>query len=213
LDNLLQARQQGGEFAGFRDFLRRTDLDPADIRLLIKAGCFDALEERERRPALLWELLRHYDGRSAGGSGWLFETPAAELPQPPPYDEATVLRQETETLGLLASRHPLTLYRGALARVGAIAAAELPRWRGRHVAVAGWWVTGKTVQTRLGEPMEFVSFEDTTAIFDATFFPRAYARFCRMLSRQRPYLLKGKVEEEFGVTTLTVEWVGFLDET
>ena len=31
-----------------------------------------------------------------------------------------------------------------------------------------------------------------------------------MLSCSRPYLLKGKVEEEFGVTTLNVEWVGFL---
>jgi error-prone DNA polymerase len=60
--------------------------------------------------------------------------------------------------------------------------------------------------------MEFVSFEDTTAIFDATFFPKAYERFCRKLSRSRPYLLKGKVEEEFGVATLNVEWVGFLGD-
>jgi error-prone DNA polymerase len=60
--------------------------------------------------------------------------------------------------------------------------------------------------------MEFVSFEDTTAIFDATFFPAAYGRFCRKLSRLRPYVLKGRVEEDFGVATLRVEWVGFLDE-
>jgi error-prone DNA polymerase len=77
--------------------------------------------------------------------------------------------------------------------------------------MVGWWVTGKTVQAKDGRPMEFVSFEDTTAIFDATFFPPAYARFCRQLSRSRPYLLKGKVEEAFGVATLTVEWVGFLE--
>jgi error-prone DNA polymerase len=76
----------------------------------------------------------------------------------------------------------------------------------------GWWVTGKTVQDKNGRPMEFVSFEDTTAIFDATFFPKAYERFCRKLSRSRPYLLKGKVEEEFGVATLNVEWVGFLGD-
>jgi error-prone DNA polymerase len=77
--------------------------------------------------------------------------------------------------------------------------------------VVGWWVTTKTVSDKHGRPMEFISFEDTGALFDATFFPQAYARFCRKLSRHRPYVLKGKVEEEFGVTTLTVEWVGFLD--
>ena len=71
---------------------------------------------------------------------------------------------------------------------------------------------GQTGQDKNGRPMEFVSFEDTTGIYDATFFPQTYARFCRKLTRQRPYLLKGKVEEEFGVATLTVEWVGFLDE-
>ena len=76
----------------------------------------------------------------------------------------------------------------------------------------GRWVTGKPVRTKHGEPMEFVTFEDTTAIFDTTFFPRAYARFCKKMVRHRPYLLKGKVEEEFGVATLNVQWAGFLDE-
>jgi error-prone DNA polymerase len=211
-DTLLRARQEGGAFRTFGDFLRRAPLAPADTRLLIKAGCFDTLEGRDRRPALLWEMLRFHGDRPADGSGFLFESPVTDLPHPVSYDEPAMLRQEVETLGLLVSRHPLTLYRQATARAGAIAAVDLPRFTGRHVTVAGWWVTGKTVQTRLGQPMEFVSFEDTSAIFDATFFPRVYARFCRMLARQRPYLLKGKVDEEFGVTTLTVEWVGFLEE-
>ena len=64
-----------------------------------------------------------------------------------------------------------------------------------------------------GEPMEFVTFEDTTATFETTFFPRAYARFCRKLTRHRPYLLRGKVEEEFGVATLNVQWMGTVDST
>ena len=40
--------------------------------------------------------------------------------------------------------------------------------------------------------MEFVTFEDTSAIYDATFFPKAYEKFCQKLNRQSPYLLKGK---------------------
>ncbi len=112
---------------------------------------------------------------------------------------------------MLVSCHPLVPYRRQLARSGRIEAADLDNWVGRYVTLVGWWVTGKVVQTHKGQPMEFITFEDTTAIFDTTFFPNAYNRFCRKLSRQRPYVLKGRVDEEFGVATLNVEWVGFLD--
>ena len=71
----------------------------------------------------------------------------------------------------------------------------------------GWFVTGKTVLTRREEPMEFVSFEDTTALYETTFFPRAYEKFSRMLGYHRPYLLRGRVEEDFGAVSLTVEEV------
>jgi len=78
--------------------------------------------------------------------------------------------------------------------------------------MVGWWVTGKPVRTKNGSPMEFATFEDTTDIFDATFFPGAYAQFHKRLAQQRPYILKGRVEVEYGVATLNVGWVGFLDD-
>jgi error-prone DNA polymerase len=82
---------------------------------------------------------------------------------------------------------------------------------GETITMAGWWITGKPVSTKHGQPMEFVTFEDTKATFETTFFPRAYARFCQRLTRHRPYLLRGRVEEEFGVATLNVQWVGTID--
>jgi error-prone DNA polymerase len=209
-DALLREREKDGNFRSFEDFLRRTPVDPADARLLIKAGCFDALEEKERRPRLQWELLRFHHRCERPAGGLLFAEAAAELPAPPPYDDRTVLRQEVEVLGMLLSCHPLQLHRREIARLRPVPAARMGEWVGRYITMVGWWVTGKTVQDKNGRPMEFVSFEDTTALFDATFFPGAYERFCRKLSRSRPYLLKGKVEEEFGVATLNVEWVGFL---
>jgi len=209
-ETLLRERESGGPYRSFADFLRRTVVDAADAALLIKAGCFDALEGKERRPRLQWELLRHRGERQK--VGLLFDEEPAELPSPPPYDDRTVLRQEAETLGMLLSCHPLQLHRREIARLRPVPAARLGEWVGRYITMVGWWVTGKTVQDKNGRPMEFVSFEDTTAIFDATFFPGAYERFCRKLSRSRPYLLKGKVEEAFGVATLNVEWVGFVEE-
>jgi len=59
--------------------------------------------------------------------------------------------------------------------------------------------------------MKFVSFEDTTGLYETVFFPKAYNQFCHMLNEMRPYVLKGRVEEDFGSISLTVNWIGFLD--
>jgi DNA polymerase III alpha subunit len=82
---------------------------------------------------------------------------------------------------------------------------------GEHVTTIGWLVTGKTVQTKDGDPMKFVSFEDTTGIYETVLFPKVYHRFCHMLNEMRPYLLKGKVEQDFTAVTLTVHGIEFLD--
>jgi error-prone DNA polymerase len=84
---------------------------------------------------------------------------------------------------------------------------------GRKVTTVGWFVTGKTVLTRRDEPMEFVSFEDTTALYETTFFPQAYRRFSRLLGYHQPYLLRGRVEEDFSAVSLTVEEVALLTKT
>jgi DNA polymerase III alpha subunit len=59
--------------------------------------------------------------------------------------------------------------------------------------------------------MKFVSFEDTTGIYETVFFPKAYDQFCHMLNATRPYILKGRVEEAFDAVTMNVHWMGFLD--
>ena len=38
-----------------------------------------------------------------------------------------------------------------------------------------------------------------------TFFPAAYHRFWLTPERNRPYILTGKVEKNYGATTLTVD--------
>ena len=75
----------------------------------------------------------------------------------------------------------------------------------------GWLITGKVVETKDGKPMEFVSFEDTTGLYDATFFPDAYRRFCHLLATDRPYVLEGVVEEDFDAVTLTVQHLRLLN--
>ena len=101
----------------------------------------------------------------------------------------------------------MVLFADTLQKRRTVKAIDLPRHLGRSVNLAGWLITGKVVTTKHGDPMEFLTFEDETGVVETTFFPATYHRFCHMIDRQRPYLLSGKVEEDWGAITLTVDGV------
>ena len=114
-------------------------------------------------------------------------------------------------MGFLLSVHPLDLYRHALNGLDYVRAKDLHTKVGKQVTTIGWYITGKTVRTKRDDTMKFVSFEDQTGIYETVFFPKVYNRYCHMLNASRPYIFKGKVEENSGAITMTVNWIGFLD--
>jgi error-prone DNA polymerase len=200
-------------FLSVEDFLCRTNIDVADLKILIKAGALDGISGGATRPEMIWTALAWHEARQLRRpvERSLFQDlPAIVPPRAPQYSARTVLQHELETLDFLISRHPLSLYAEQLSQLKYVRGADLPRHVGKRVTTIGWWVTGKIVTTKKEEPMEFISFEDTSALYETTFFPEAYARFCHILNRSRPYVLAGLVEEEFGVATLTVDSVRLL---
>jgi error-prone DNA polymerase len=66
-------------------------------------------------------------------------------------------------------------------------------------------------ETKHGEPMEFLTFEDQTAMYDATLFPDAYRRYCHFLTAEKGYIVRGLVEESFGTVTVTITALQRLD--
>ncbi len=117
-----------------------------------------------------------------------------------------------EAFGFILSAHPLDLYRKILEGLDYVRARDLHAHVGKKVTTIGWLVTGKTVHTKDGDTMKFISFEDPTGIYETVFFPKIYHQSCHMLKAIRPYILRGKVEEDFGSINITVSWVGFLDK-
>ena len=101
--------------------------------------------------------------------------------------------------------HPLL--DGALRRQNIVKARDLARFVGRRIRIAGLLITGKVLHTRHGDPMEFLTFEDDTGLVETVCFPEVYRRFCAVLDKSRPFILTGKVEEDFGAVTLTVSHV------
>jgi len=192
--HIVANREAHGPYRSLQQFLDRLKPETAQTILLIKAGCFDSVAGELTRPALIWRL---YASRSS--------TPTGYLPIPADYSALRQLAHEWELFGFPLSRHPLDRFAKSVAGHPPIHAQDLPRHVGTTVRLLGWMVTEKIVSTKRGEPMEFVTFEDRTGLYDATFFPDTYRRYCHLLASAQAYLITGMVEEHFAAVTLTVK--------
>jgi error-prone DNA polymerase len=212
-------REANGLYRDLASFRQRTRLRPEDLRLLARTGALDALSVPSSRSSIIMQVdvLNSYNqGRKRSQQLFEDQAPMAGFPVPP-LKPGRLRRLEWETLGFPVTFHPLDPWREhilGLSRRGPplVAGRDLGQHVGRRVRTVGWWITGKVVESMRKEPMEFVSFEDTTASYETVLFPDVYQQVRRQLSPLRPYLLQGKVEAEFGVATLTVERVAFLDD-
>jgi error-prone DNA polymerase len=220
-DTIIHERSKNGLFISLEDFLNRTGshIHLQDVRILIKAGCFDSIARGTTRPGLMWHALRFFDQKEEEKTPGLFD--GAQTPVPlnrrhttsqSPYPKALMLKHEEKTLGLLFSIHPLDRYKDILEHLDYVRARDLKSMVGKQVTTIGWQITSKTVRAKDGQTMKFISFEDQTDIYETVLFPKIYHRYCHMLNATRPYILKGKIEENFGATTMTVNWIGFLDK-
>ena len=216
---IIHERTKNGPFISLESFLNRTRSHThlQDVRVLIKGGCFDSIAQGSNRSGLMWQALKFFDNQDApaqaslfspspGGRGWGRGTHEQSS-----YPKHVMLKHEMETLGFLLSIHPLDRYRDIIEGLDYVRASDLHAHVGKRVTTLGWMVTGKTVHTKDGDPMKFISFEDTTGIYETVFFPKVYHQYCHILNASRPYILEGKVEEDFGSINMTVNRIGFLD--
>jgi error-prone DNA polymerase len=200
IENVLAERSARGPFRSFDDFWSRSDVGLAQARLLIKAGCFDSIADGLTRAGTLWRAYALDAGQAPG-----------QLPNPEQYSEQKRLAHEADSFGFLISRHPLDLYCSATALRSLVRAGDLTRHVGRRVRVLGWPITEKLTQTKRADAMAFVTFEDSSAIYEATFFPDSYRRLWHRLTPNRPFVVTGIVEKEFGAITLNVKELARLD--
>ena len=209
LGKLTAERERGGPFTDFFDLLKRTDPSYAEARVLIKSGALDSVSSGMTRPELFWAYF-HRDRENA-----LFSLP----PVPPFIGDYTPERKicdETETLGLMVSCHPLTIFRaqaGAvskrLGRNGAggpwINSTKITEHVGMNVRIAGILISGKEVKTAKKRHMGFFSFEDPFGVFETVLFPPAYTKLLRILDFGRAFFVSGRVDAEFDTPIIEIQ--------
>ncbi len=190
---IISCRQSGGLFRDIDDLLSRTAIDESDAEKLLLSGACDKMCPELNRAQQFWQMRRFFRTRSAG------DTPELEALSPLQY-----LKSQYQILGFLTSCHPITLVKINNCH-RRIKANEIDKFIGKTVMIIGWCVTSKTVSTKFGDNMEFVTFEDESGIFETVFFPDIYKKSASMLSTLSAFILTGNVTEEFGVAILEVK--------
>ncbi len=159
---LLQDREERGLFRDMDEVLQRVNLSVPTVEAMASSGAFDLWAPDGNRTQLLWARL--------GG------VPRGVLPKPTnPFDRAEM---EMQTMELTLEIHPAELAR---ARHGGAPnrAADVEK-TGRMLRFWALVVAEKVVFTEKDEPMQFVTFEDETALCEAVAFPDSFRR------RRRP---------------------------
>jgi len=136
--------------------------------------------------------------------GFLPAGPPARPPALREYTPEKRRRAEYELLGFTTHGHPMDLFRDRLARFRIVDSTALSGHVGKTVLCAGMLTTSKPVSTAKDEPMEFATFDDGHGLIETVLFPDVYGKRGHVLFDQGPFLIRGKVEEEFGAITVTV---------
>ncbi|MFP4667530.1 MAG: DNA polymerase III subunit alpha [Desulfobacterales bacterium] len=204
---IIRERSMRG-FENVEDFFSRVRPDEAEARALVASGALDRFHPEKHRPAILWQYSKWRKTRLHEDSGLpLFPAycqPGA-APALPQEDMLRRLRREYAVLGFLCDRHPMTLFSGRLNGMNTVKAKDVAANAGCKVRFAGWLITGKTILSKNGDPMKFVTFEDETDMVETVFFPQTYSRLREQLEPGRPYLLAGRVEKNWDVAVLAVD--------
>jgi error-prone DNA polymerase len=196
IDTILNERKIG-DFTSLADFLSRVDINLSDAMALTNAGCFAELEPEITHKDIAFRTAHFY-----------LQNENKE-PLTVPILTGNLSRQEKRKLeidafGFPVSEHPLLNYLPYLG-THIKKAKDIHLYKGKTIALVGIAITRKITATQNRQPMEFVTFEDETDLYECVMFPEAYETFGDLLNWETLFLIQGKVEETYSVYTITIE--------
>lgn len=186
VSGILSAREEG-PFSDLFDFCKRTDgrkVNRRAIEALIRAGAFDSLNsDRWVLMASLDDALKAADQASKNASAGmtdLFGAMEADIQdvyedyrKVKAWRKKDVLAGEKETLGLYLSGHPIDEYRAEIERFNTVRIADL-RPDGRSQKVIGLLIAQRTMRSKKGDTIAFITLDDKSARIEVSVFADLY---------------------------------------
>ncbi len=215
----IEEEHRRGSFASLQDFCTRMSgsVSRLAVRSLILSGAFDKVEPHNRNEMLaVYEEL--HKGASAGAFGKISgqlslfgeEEPEQTVwPKAAPPDEAKKREYEAEVMDFLT--HPTEEIDPDLLPDGVCSLNEAVERFGKEgvqkCLLCGELLRVKTIRTKKGDRMAFLSFTDGSEEMEAVMFSQAFAACESMLMPNRPVLLSGSLRQNEGKLQLVAESV------
>ncbi|MED4224168.1 DNA polymerase III subunit alpha [Neobacillus cucumis] len=219
LKEIFQARKRK-RFDDLFDFCIRVSpkaVNRKTLEFLVHSGAFD--EFGEDRAVLLASLdvaIEHAQIFKPDDLDQfaLFEDdliPKPKYVQVDPIRLENKLAFEKEALGFYLSDHPISVYQKRLRLSGASVLFQLSSEAKR--AHTGVYISGlKTIRTKKGESMAFLTVSDASGEMEAVAFPNVFKRFPVLLKQGNIVLLEGKVEVRENTRQFIIQQVFDLEE-
>ena len=195
--NTILNERKSGDFASLGDFLARVNIDLSDAMALTNAGCFAELEPEITHKDIAFRTA-HFYLQNENREPLTVPTLTGNL------SRQEKRKLEIDTFGFPISEHPLLNYLPYLG-THIKKAKDIHLYKGKTIALVGIAITRKITATRNRQPMEFVTFEDETDLYECVMFPETYKIFGDLLNWETLFLIQGKVEEAYSVYTVTIE--------
>jgi DNA polymerase-3 subunit alpha len=213
VDSVLANRAERGRFTSFFDFCRRVDLHKVNKRMLeglIKAGAFDSLgAKRSQLMAMLDQAIE--DGAAAQreremgqtsifgedliGNGSAHAHVEPTFPNLPEWDQAERLKYERELTGFYITAHPLARYAATInALATATTAGITEQSDGKEVRLCGIIATVKTMLTKKGDRMAYVTLEDLQGTIEVIVFPDLFKAVGELIAPERLIRVTGTID-------------------
>ena len=213
VESVIDIRSEGGPFTSFFDFCRRVDLRKVNKRMLeglIKAGAFDSTgAKRSQLMTVLDQAVE--DGATAQrerdlgqitifaasptGEGSLGYAALPPLPDMPEWDQAQRLKYERDLTGFYITAHPLTRYETTIKALSTTTTSGLAEMSdGKEVKLCGIVTTVKTMLTKKGDRMAYLTLEDLQGTVEVIAFPDLYRAAGPLIAPERVVRLTGTID-------------------
>ncbi|MCW6678110.1 DNA polymerase III subunit alpha [Anaerococcus sp. NML200574] len=229
---IIKAREAGGEFINFKNFLERVEdvdsraLNKKGIESLIKAGAFDSLGYTRSSLMAIYEkaIATVHDNNKINVTGQInlldmagdVDTRDIDMPNIAEYPKNIKLKLEKEVLGFYISEHPLSENAEALENIVNFTTdyrenldeIQMARLDGKYVTMAGILNNKKELTTKKRDLMAFASLEDMYGNIEMVIFPSTYKQYRNLIEDDNVLIVKGKLQtDESDVKLLASEFI------
>lgn len=220
MKEIVQARE-GGPFKDLFDFCLRVSpriINRKILESLVYAGCLDEFgQDRAVLLATLDVAIEHAElMRPSGDTPDLFIEEEMFHIKPiyvevEPMRLADKLAFEKETTGIFISSHPAAAFEKEFSSADAAKLIHLEP--GQRNQSAGIYLSAvKTIRTKKGDVMAFITMSDPSGEMEGVVFPDVYNRCSALLKQGEVVLVTGNVEERKGAAQFIVQKVVSTEE-